>query len=79
MKNKLLKMVIKYFNLKGFIKELVDDVLEEAVFTAVKKSKTQLDDKFAPMFYPLIETELLDLIEEKLDLEKIFKLDEEAK
>mgnify|MGYP003645263322 CR=1 FL=1 len=78
MKNKLLKMVVKYFNVKGFVKELVDDVLEEAVFTAVKKSKTTLDDKFAPMFYPLVETELLALIEEKLDMDKILKLEDEA-
>lgn len=79
MKNKILKMVVKYFNLKGFIMELFDDVVEEAVMKAVAKSKTKVDDTFVPMIYPMIEEEILAQIDEKLDLSKIFGLNEEAK
>lgn len=77
MKNKILKLFLKHINLKGFIVELLDDVVESAVMEAVKKSKTQVDDTFVPMIYPLVEKELITQINEKLDLEKLLGLDED--
>ena len=74
MKTRILKMLVKYFNLKGFIVELLDNVVEEAVMKAVEKSETKIDDTFVPIVYPLIEKELLKQINEKLDLEKLLGL-----
>ena len=77
MKNKVLKLIVKYFNLKGFVVELLDDVVEEAVMKAVAESKTKVDDTFVPMIYPMIEKELIKQINDKLDLEKLLGLSDE--
>ena len=76
MKNKVLKLVVKHFNIKGFMLEMVADVLDEALDKVVADTKNPYDDMAKASLYPLIEAELLKVIEDKLDLEKIFKLDE---
>jgi hypothetical protein len=77
MKDKILKMVFKYINIKGLLVETIDVVLEEAVMNAVTKSTTKIDDAYAPIFYPILEKELLKLVEDKLDLEKLLGLKDE--
>jgi len=78
MKDKLLRMIFKYINIKGLLLDLIDNVLEEAVMKAVKKSTTKIDDAYAPIFYPILEVELLKVIDEKLDIEKLLGLKDEA-
>lgn len=76
MKNEVLKMIVKYLDVKGLVMELLDETLEKAIMEAVEKSETKVDDTFVPMIYPLVEAEILKQIEEKLDLEKILGLEE---
>lgn len=76
MKNEVLKMIVKYLDVKGLVMELLDETLEKAIMEAVKKSETTVDDTFVPMIYPLVEAEILKQIETKLDLAKIFGLEE---
>jgi len=76
MKIKILKLIVKYIDLKGLVLDLMDNVVEEILLKAVKESKTKIDDSFVPLVYPMVEKEILKIIEEKLDLNKIFKLEE---
>lgn len=77
MKDKLLRMIFKYINIKGLLIDLIDNVLEEAVMNAVQKSTTKIDDAYAPIFYPILEKELLKVVENKLDIEKLLGLKED--
>ena len=74
----VIKFVLKYINVKPMIKELVDVHLEKFVMDAVAKSKTKIDDAVVPLMYSALEKQALDSIE-KLDLEAMFKLNEEEK
>lgn len=77
MKNKLLKLVIKYFNIKGFITEVVCDVVDEALDNAVKRTDTQLDDMAKAALWPVVEEEAKKIIEEKLDMSKLLGVEED--
>jgi len=79
MKNKLLKLVVKYFNLKGFISDIITEVVDEALDKVVQGTKNPMDDMAKAALWPILEDEAKKIIEEKLDLEKLFGLDEEAK
>jgi len=58
--------------------EMVADVLDEALQKTVDDSKNPYDDLAKASLYPILEEKLLEVIEDKLDLEKILKLNEEA-
>jgi hypothetical protein len=76
MKEKALKIVVESIDLKKLAIGIFDEVLEEAVKSAVAKSPNKIDDALLPMLWPLIEAEFKKLVEEKLDLAKILKLEE---
>jgi len=76
MKNKVLKLVVKYFNIKGFITEIITEVVDEALDKVVAGTKNPLDDMAKAALWPVLEEEAKKVVEEKLDLEKLFKLDE---
>jgi len=77
MKNKLLKLVIKYFNIKGFITEVVTEVLDEALEKVVVGTKNPLDNVAKAALWPVLEEEAVKLIEEKLDMSKILGMEED--
>lgn len=77
MKNKLLKLVVKYFNIKGFMSEMVTEVMDEALTKVVADTANPYDDMAKASLWPLLEKEAVKVIEEKMDLVKVFKLDEE--
>jgi hypothetical protein len=76
MKNKILSIVVKHFNIKGFMSEMITEVLDEALDNVVKGTKNPMDDMAKAALWPVLEEEAKKLIEEKLDLAKIFKLEE---
>jgi len=78
MKQKVLKLVVKYFNIKGFMSEMVADVLDEALEEMVQDSKNPYDNIAKASMYPVIEEKLLEVIDKKLDLEVILGLKDEA-
>ena len=79
MKNAVLKLIVKHFNIKGFMSEMVADVLDEALEKMVQDSKNPYDNVAKASLYPVVEEKLLEVIEDKLDLEKILGLKDEAK
>ena len=76
MKNRILKMVVKYFNIKGFMSEMVTEIADEALEKVVQGSINPMDNMVKAALWPVLEEEIQKLIEEKLDLAKIFKLEE---
>jgi hypothetical protein len=76
MKMKLLKMLVKYVNLKGLLIELVCEVADEALDKVVAGTKNPMDNMVKAALWPVFEEEAKKLIEDKLDLEKIFKIEE---
>ena len=76
MKNKILMMVVKYFNIKGFMSEMITEVMDEALEKVVVGTANPLDNMAKAALWPVLEVEAQKLIEEKLDLAKIFGLDE---
>ena len=76
MKNKVLLLVVKYFNIKGFMSEMVCEVLDEALDKVVKDTANPYDDMAKASLWPLLEGEAKKVIEDKLDLSKLLKLDE---
>ena len=58
---------------------MVADVLDEALEKMVQDSKNPYDNVAKASLYPVVEEKLLEVIEDKLDLEKILGLKDEAK
>lgn len=76
MKNKLLKMLIKYVDLKGLLTEMVCEVADEALDKVVEGTANPMDNMVKAALWPVFEEEAKKLIEEKLDFAKMFKLEE---
>ena len=77
-KSKMLKILASSINLKGLANALVDEVIEEALKKVVADSATAFDDMAMAALWPVLEKEVKDLINEKLDLEKILGLKDEG-
>lgn len=76
MKKELLNVLVKSIDLKVMANGLLDEVLEEALKKVVADTSNQIDDMVMATLWPLFEKEVKALIEEKLDLEKLLKLNE---
>lgn len=61
-----IEIVKKNINVKGIVFDILDEVLEEALKSAVAKSENKIDDMLMASVYPIIEKELKELIEKKL-------------
>ena len=68
---KALEIVADSIDLKKLASGIIDEVLEEAIKKAVSKTPTPIDDSVVAILWPLIEKEIKQLIEDKLDLKKI--------
>lgn len=73
-KKVLLQSVAEAIDLQKLADSIVDNVLEEAIKKAVAKSATPIDDMAFAALWPILEKEVKDAIEEKLDLKKILGL-----
>ncbi len=71
----ILRIILKFVDLKGLLKELVDVKLEAEIDRIVAKTDNVLDDSMKAMLYPILEKEALEAIE-KLDFEKLLGLSE---
>ena len=78
MKEKLLRAVVKYLNIKGLAKELVTEVADDLLTKVVEDSSTEFDDMAKAALWPVLEREAVKLIDEKLDMEAILGLKEAA-
>lgn len=76
MKTKLLKLLVKYFNLKGLATELVTEVLDETLEGVVNNTSTPFDNMAKASLWPVVEEEAKKVIEAKLDLNKLLGLEE---
>ena len=76
MKDKVLKVLAQSIDLKGLANGLIDEVIEEALKKVVADSSNTFDDMAMAALWPVLEKEVKEMIEEKLDLSKILKLDE---
>jgi len=70
-KKEALKLVVDSIDLKKLATGIVDQLVEEAIKKAVAKSATPLDDMAVAALWPVVEKELKELIDEKLDLKKL--------
>ena len=77
MKEKILKLIVKYLNVKGLLTELVTEVVDEALDKVVADSSNPYDNMAKAAMWPVMEAELAKQIEEKVDLEKILGLKKE--
>lgn len=77
MKKRLFKLIVKYVNVKGLLKDLVKEELDEILEKAVQSSKTPFDNMAKASLWPVIEEELAKAIDEKIDLEKWLGIKEE--
>lgn len=73
MKEKLVKILLENVNVSGIAFALIDDVLEEALQKVVDDSTNTVDDMLMAAIYPILEKELKELLQKKIDevLEKI--------
>lgn len=78
MKDKILRTLLKYIDIKGLLKEAIDEHLDEALQKVVDDSSNPVDNTVKALVYPPLEKELLNIIDEKFDIEKILGLDENA-
>jgi hypothetical protein len=76
MKKELMKTLVECIDLKKLANGIVDDVIEEALKKVVADSANTVDDMAVAALWPLVEIEVKKLIEEKLDLSKLLKLEE---
>ena len=76
MKDKILKLIIKYVDLKGMVKELINEVADEALQKVVDDTKTPFDNMAKDSMWPVLEEKLGERIDEKLDLSKLLKKEE---
>jgi len=72
------KFILKFVNVKGMLLELVDEKLEKEIDRIVAKTSNSWDDSAKALIYPVLEKELLEVINE-LDLEALLGLKEEVK
>lgn len=54
---------MKAIGLRKVVTELLDQYVEPAIDKAVKRSKTQLDNKAKDALYPILKEELLALVD----------------
>jgi hypothetical protein len=78
MKDKLIRLLIESVDVKGLAVGLIDEIIEEALNKVVADSSNKIDDMIMATLWPVLEIEIKKLIEDKLDLKKILKLEEEA-
>ena len=76
MKDELLKLLLESIDLKKLANGIVDNVIEESLKKVVADSSNTFDDSAMLMLWPLVEKEVKKLIEEKLDLAKLLKIEE---
>jgi hypothetical protein len=55
MKTKIFKLIVKYFNLKQFLKDMVNEVLDEALEKVVQSTATPFDNAAKAALYPEVE------------------------
>lgn len=70
-KKKLVEILFKNFNYKGLIFDALDEALEPALKKVVEDSSNPFDDMLMASVYPILEKELKEYIEKKLDLKEI--------
>lgn len=64
---KLVKEVlVANINLEGIASSLIDNVVEEALKSAIEKSDTKLDDMAFQALWPKLETEVKALVAKKV-------------
>lgn len=64
---KLVKEVlVANINLEGIASSLIDNVVEEALKSAIEKSDTKLDDMAFQALWPKLETEVKALVSKKV-------------
>jgi hypothetical protein len=79
MKTKIFKLIVKYFNLKQFLKDMVNEVLDEALEKVVQSTATPFDNAAKAALYPEVEKALGEIIEEKVNVEKWLGVEEASK
>lgn len=72
------ELLIDSVKLNGFVKGVMDRILEPALQNIVDNTENKYDDMAKAALYPLLDAELKKLIDEHLDFAKIFKADEVA-
>lgn len=72
----VLRMILKYVDLKGLAKESIDIHLDALLERIVAKSKNTIDDSAKALLYPIVEAELLEMVE-RIDIEKLLGIKEE--
>lgn len=77
-KKKVFQLIVKYFNVKGFLTEMVTEVVDEALDGVVKDSSNPYDDMAKAAMWPVMEKELASQIEKRVDVEKWLGLKEEV-
>lgn len=75
MKDELLKLLVKSIDLKSLANGIVDEVIQEALEKVVKDSSNTVDDTIMPLLWPLLEKEVKEMINDKLDLSKLLGMD----
>jgi len=75
MKEALLKTLVESINLKALANGIIDNVIEESLKKVVADSANPFDDMAMASLWPVLELEVKKMIEEKLDLTKILKLE----
>lgn len=76
MKDQIIKILLESVDLKKLACGVVDEIVEESLRRAVAKSDNKIDDAVMAALWPVIEREIKELINDKLDLAKILSNDE---
>tara|TARA_R110000868_G_scaffold87034_5_gene243675 strand:+ start:12761 stop:12997 length:237 start_codon:yes stop_codon:yes gene_type:complete len=74
MKNDLLLLLVKHFNLSGFVVDAVSEVADKALDKLVADSSNPYDNTLKPLLWPLIEKEAIEFANKNLDLKKLLKI-----
>lgn len=74
-KNAALETLVSAIDLKKLANGLIDNVLEEALKKVVADSSNTFDDMAMAALWPVLEKEVKKIIEEKLNLSKILKIE----
>ena len=77
-KNDVLKLVVDSIDLKKLAKGLICDIADEALEEVVQESENDMDNMAKNALWPILEAKMSKLIDEKLDLAKILKLNDEV-
>lgn len=78
MKKRILTMLVKYFNLKGFLTEMVTEVADEALEEVVQDSANPYDNMAKAAMWPTMEEKLAEVIAKKVNVEKWLGLEEDS-